>query len=154
MKFNVPFGNNRSSFSKSMKERLVLFMKRLKMKTVEIHNTNFVDFPFNALQNDDFVYCDPPYLLSTASYNDGKRGFEGWGFKQEKELYKILDHLNERGIRFALSNVIKHKGKENEILINWAKSYNIHKLDINYNNSNYQIKTRDAETIEVLITNY
>ena len=154
MKFNVPFGKNRSSFSKSMKERLILFMKQMKMKTVEIYNLNFVDFPFSALENDDFVYCDPPYFLSTASYNDGKRGFEGWGVKQEKELYKILDSLNERGIRFALSNVIKHKGKENEILSNWAKSYNIHKLEINYNNSNYQIKTRDAETIEVLITNY
>ena len=43
MEFNVPFGKNRSSFSKSMKERLVLFMKRLKMKTVEIYNLNMPD---------------------------------------------------------------------------------------------------------------
>lgn len=62
--------------------------------------------------------------------------------------------LNEKGVKFALSNVLEHKGRENIILKNWAKKYNINYLDYNYRNSNYQIKEKKFKTSEVLITNY
>ena len=65
-----------------------------------------------------------------------------------------MDKLNSEGIKFALSNVIEHKGLKNQLLINWMKKYNIHYLDFNYNNSNYHGKNTDKKTIEVLITNY
>lgn len=105
------------------------------------------------LTTQDFVYCDPPYLITTGSYNDGKRGFKGWSEKEELELYSFLDSLDSKNIRFALSNVIESNNKENHLLKNWVKKYNLHKLDYNYNNSNFQRKNSN-DSIEVLITNY
>lgn len=66
----------------------------------------------------------------------------------------IMTLLN--GNRFALSNVIQHKGKTDPYLSDWAlkNTFNINFLDMNYDNSNYQSKVSDYETIEVLITNY
>ena len=120
-----------------------------------IENKGFDAFDFSNLNSRDFVYCDPPYLISTASYNDGKRGYTGWDEKLESTLLNILDELNRNGIRFALSNVIKHKGKDNHLLKEWSKSYNVYFLNNDYSNSNYQAKDRRKNsTEEVLITNY
>ena len=98
------------------------------------------------------VYCDPPYLITTGSYNDGNRGFKDWNEEQENKLYKLLDELDRRKIRFALSNVLKHKGKQNDMLINWSKKYNVNKLNYSYANSSHNTTRDDSE--EVLITNY
>lgn len=68
-----------------------------------------------------FVYCNPPYLISNASYNDGNRGFKNWTEKEERELLKLLDTLNAKGVKFALSNVLYHKGQENKILAEWLR---------------------------------
>lgn len=56
------------------------------------------------LEKDAFVYLDPPYMpISTSSsftgYTEG-----GFGLKQQEELKKECDKLNERGIKFILSN--------------------------------------------------
>ena len=67
-------------------------------------------------------------------------------------LFGQLDELNNRGIRFALSNVIRHKGAENVQLKEWASKYVIHYLEKSYANSNYQAHT--TETLEVIVTNY
>lgn len=108
----------------------------------------------NELGVRDFIYCDPPYLITNGSYNDGNRGFHDWQEAEENALYEYLDDANDRGIKFALSNMILHKGAENKILQNWAKKYNTHYINSNYSNCNYQFKNKDAETVEVLITNY
>ncbi|MCB5560184.1 DNA adenine methylase, partial [Anaerosalibacter bizertensis] len=72
----------------------------------------------------------------------------------EFQLLNILDDLNEKNIKFALSNVLETKGKRNEILIQWSKKYNINYLNYNYNNSNYHKRDKKSNNIEVLITNY
>lgn len=72
----------------------------------------------------------------------------------ERLLYKELDKVNSKGAKFAVSNVIEHKGKSNDILKEWMKKYNVHYLDYHYANCNYQGKNTDKPTIEVLITNY
>lgn len=70
-------------------------------------------------------------------------------------MLELLDNLNDRGVRFALSNVFESKGKSNDILKEWANKYNIHYIDANYGNCSYQKKdTGKDSTIEVLITNY
>ena len=108
------------------------------------------------MKSGDFLYADPPYLITCGSYNDGKRGFKGWGEQDEKDLYEILDMLSTRGIRFALSNVSHHKGEKNDILLGWRKAhkYHMHKIKFNYNNCNYHTKNSRNTTQEVLITNY
>lgn len=104
------------------------------------------------------MYCDPPYLISTGTYNDGKRGFKGWSEKEEWQLLDLLDKLHKQRVKFALSNVLYHKGKSNTILIQWVSNhseYKINHIDYHYSNSNYQTINRDkSATAEVLITNY
>ena len=155
--FNNPFGKERSYFNDHMKNNLLSFLKEVKSRNVEFSSTNFDNFNFSSLSNNDFVYCDPPYLITTGTYNDGKRGFTGWNEKQEIKLLHILDELNKNNIYFALSNVLEHKGKENLILKNWVeeKKYFVSYLSKNYSNSNYHTIDRNKNsTIEVLITNY
>ncbi|UBH09015.1 Dam family site-specific DNA-(adenine-N6)-methyltransferase [Macrococcus armenti] len=144
--FNLPVGKR--DFNNSMRAKLI--------QTVDIIQKNHFEFTakkFNCIENikaNDFVYVDPPYLISNASYNE--QGV--WGVNEEKLLYKFLDDLNQQGTKFAVSNVIMHKGSENEILKNWSKQYNIHVLNINYNNSNYQSIAKKYVTKEILVTNY
>jgi len=155
--FNNPFGKNRSSFNKRMRLNLINFIERLQSIEANFLNYDFYDFNFSTLKRGDFVYCDPPYLITTGTYNDGKRGFKGWSEIEEIKLLNILDSLDKADIKFALSNVIEHKGKDNSLLKEWIEknSYYINYIYNNYSNSNYQTKNRDRNsTIEVLITNY
>jgi len=156
--FNNPFGRERSNFNKTMKQNLERFIARLKEKEVEFSNVCFEDFNFSFLSENDFVYCDPPYLITTGTYNDGKRGFKGWARKEEEALLGTLDKLNRQGVKFALSNVLEHKGKSNDILKEWLggnSNYKINYIDFHYSNSNYQTTIRDKNaSVEVLITNY
>ncbi|MBF0302417.1 MAG: Dam family site-specific DNA-(adenine-N6)-methyltransferase [Desulfamplus sp.] len=156
--FNNPFGRDRSNFNNRMEQNLKIFHNRLQQKKVKFISNSFEDFDFQILNKDDFVYCDPPYLISTGTYNDGRRGFKGWADQEEKDLLKVLDNLNSKKIKFGLSNVLEHKGKSNTILKNWLNSnpdYRINYIKSDYSNSNYQtaIKAKDS-SVEVLITNY
>lgn len=155
--FNNPFGRNRSSFNAKMKQNLEDFVIKIKEQKCYFSNLCFNDFDFSSFGENDFVYCDPPYLITTGTYNDGKRGFKGWSLKEEQQLLNLLDELNSKNIKFALSNVIEHKGKSNNILKEWinANDYNVNYLNFNYSNSNYQTIIRDKKaSVEVLITNY
>lgn len=153
-KFNTPFGKERSSYNKNIEKNLINFCNALKEKNIVLENKDFLKVDLSNLSANSLVYCDPPYLISTGSYNDGKRGFKDWTEKEESELLQLLDNLNRRNIKFALSNVLYHKGLKNELLIEWSKKYNTIYLDKNYSNCNYQFKEKNAKTVEVLITNY
>lgn len=140
-----------------MKNNLLRFLKELNSKNTEFTSKNFDEYDFSQLSYNDFVYCDPPYLITTGTYNDGKRGFTGWNEEHEKRLLQILDNLNEKNVYFALSNVLEHKGKENFILKNWVKenNYFVSYINKDYANSNYHTFDRNKNsTVEVLITNY
>lgn len=152
--FNSPFGRNRSSFNSNIEKNLTQFCQALQEKNIEFSNVDFMELDYSFLGKKDLVYCDPPYLISTGNYNDGNRGFKDWKEKEEQELLGLLDKLDSKGIRFALSNVLYHKGMSNELLIEWSKKYKIHYIDKTYSNCNYQFKGRNAVTVEVLVTNY
>lgn len=152
--YNNPFGKNRSSYNKNIESNLLNFINALKNKNIVFQNDDFLKLDLYNLGDRDFVYCDPPYLITNGSYNDGKRGFKDWTEKEELELLYLLDDLNQRNIKFALSNVLQHKGYTNEILIEWARKYSINYIDKEYSNCNYQFKAKNEKTVEVLITNY
>lgn len=156
--FNNPFGKERSCFNASIEHNLKSFISKLQIMDIELLSQNFEDLDLSKLSEDDFVYCDPPYLITTGTYNDGKRGFTGWSKREEHSLLSKLDKLNDKGVKFALSNVLKHKGKTNDLLEKWVSDnsdYVINPINMNYSNSNYQTKNRDKlATLEVLITNY
>lgn len=153
LKFNTPFGKNRSSYNDNIKRNLHEFISAMKKKDISFFNEDFRFFEKFKFSKKDFIYCDPPYLITTASYNDGKRGFSGWGIEDEKKLLNMLDEWNKKGLKFALSNVFYANNNENRILIDWAKKYKVIYINQNYNNSNYRRKNKD-DVVEVLIINY
>ena len=152
--YNNPFGRNRSSFNEVMRNNLILFKQQI--EDIHFSACDFCDFDYDILNTGDFIYADPPYLLTCGSYNDGKRGFRGWTKKDDLDLMQILTELSERGVNFALSNVIEHKGSTNDALIGWItyNGYNVHGINFNYHNCNYHTNNRKNVTKEVLITNY
>lgn len=154
MEFNNPFGRNRSHFSKKMELNLVKFIERLHCLDAIFSDYQFECFNFDTLGQNDFVYLDPPYLITTGSYNDGNRGFKDWDTKQEIKLYNLLEKLSHKKIRFALSNVIEHKGKINKYLKEFisTNNYDVHYITSCYDNSSHNTKKKGST--EVLITNF
>lgn len=154
--FNNPFGRERSHFNAAMKANLSAFITRLHERNIAFTCCDFDRFDFTGLGERDLVYCDPPYLITTGTYNDGRRGVTGWNEAQERTLLNILDELHARGISFALSNVLEHRGKKNTVLVEWItrRGYTVNYLNKNYNNSNYQITHREGRSVEVLVVNY
>ena len=152
--YNTPFGKDRSSFNDSIERNLIQFCNALKNKNIILSTGDFRDFDTSKLNTGDLVYCDPPYLITTGSYNDGKRGFKDWTETEDADLLSLLDELNDRKILFALSNVFAHKGQTNDALIEWSRKYNVFYIDKSYSNCSYHFKDRSTKTVEVLITNY
>lgn len=148
--FNMPFGKERSQWNENMKNNLINFHQQIKEKDIIFLNKDFRQLKVDKLGIDDFVYCDPPYLITCATYNEK----DGWNQECEEDLLKLLDELNTKKIKFALSNVLYSKGKTNDLLIGWSKKYNIHHLDYTYQNCNYHTKDKTNKSDEVLITNY
>ncbi len=150
--FNLPVGKR--DFNKKMEQKLLNFINRIQQQNCIFTCQDFRKFNIDSLSSQDFVYIDPPYLIACATYNE--QG--GWNEKDEEALLTFLDELNRRSIKFALSNVLENKGKENSILINWLAE-NVNKcktiyLNYNYSNSNYQTKDKTSSSKEVLIINY
>ena len=148
--FNLPVGKR--DFNTAIEVKLVRFLDALRKQNHEFQTKDFRSFNFNNLTENSLVYCDPPYLITTATYNEK----EGWTEQDEIDLLTILDNLSERGIKFALSNVLQHEGKQNILLQEWISQHNyvVHNLFMDYHYSNYQKKSKKAESQEVLITNY
>lgn len=148
--FNLPVGKR--DYNGNSRKNVAAFNQISNEKKIIFKTRDFREIEKADLQKNDFVYLDPPYLLGLASYNE----LGGWTEKDEKDLYTLLSRLNKKGISFALSNVLEHKGETNEIMKNWAEKNNfkINKLNYNYRNSNYHSTAKNNKTIEVLITNY
>lgn len=142
--FNVPVG--KVDFSASIYNDLSKFEDKFFKLNIVLFNKDFLDDSLYIYKN-AIYYFDPPYLVTNAPYN------AGWNEDDEYKLLNHLDDLNKNGLRFALSNVVLSNGKENVILKEWSKKYNVHYLKRQYRNANYQ-KINVTDTIEVLITNY
>ena len=129
-------------------------MGRLRAQACTFTNLDFRDFDTAPLTGEDFVYADPPYLITCATYNE--KG--GWNEGLERDLLDFLDRLHARGVPFALSNVLRSKGRENAILLSWLEEhhglYRAVPLQYSYSNSNYLTRDRTSPSEEVLIINY
>ena len=148
--FNMPVGKR--DFNNSLRKNLKNFISKLKTKDIDFVNSVFREFIIETYEN-TLVYCDPPYFLGTASYNENG----GWTEKDEIDLLNYLSVLDSHGVKFALSNVIEHKGDKNNILDAWIREndYKVHFINCDYNNSNYHKQEGNVKkTIEILVTNY
>jgi len=139
--FNNPVG--RSGWNDKLKEKIINFKSEKKITFFSDDFRKFSNFKF---QKNDFFYCDPPYLITLGSYNDGKRGFDGWNEKIEIEFLDFLKDLNEKKIKFMLSNVIEHKNIKNQILENWI-------IDNNFKIIEYEGKIKNKRK-ELIVLNY
>lgn len=151
----MPSGAGRSYFSPQLKEKMQKYIEKKKNTDIKFLSNDFHNLNLSALPNLEttFIYADPPYLITVGGYE--RDYFCKWSEDYERELLNTLDILNQKGYKFALSNVLEHKGKSNDILKEWAKNYNIHYLSKDYKNCNYQTKDKSANSsVEVLITNY
>lgn len=154
LEFNNPFGRNRSSYSPRMRSNLQRFMNKLHSLDAQFVANYFDEMDLSRLTSRDFVYLDPPYLITVGSYNDGHRGFKNWSLDEEAKMYELMHELNNRDVPFALSNVLSHKGKRHEQLAEEIarRNYHVTHLTHSYGNSSYN--TTKLESDEVVVTNY
>lgn len=150
--YNSTYAQGVRYFNNQIKQNLKDTINILKHKDITFTISDFRDINYDILTNSDFVYFDPPYSLSTAVYQDGKRGFKGWNKSDDYDLMQICDSLNDRNIKFAMSNLLFSKGKCNDELLEWSNNYNVIHFDFSYNKG--VRKTLDCIDDEVLIMNY
>lgn len=141
--FNNPVGMR--WFNDKIFEKFISFSRVLKEKNILFESKDYSELTAY-LNEESFFYFDPPYRLTTGSYNDGKRGFNGWSFEEENRLLGFIDYLDDKNIPFMLSYVVNHKGKTNNNLLKWikARKYDLREID--------NIKGVNRE--EIVVTNY
>jgi DNA adenine methylase Dam len=144
-KFNQTYGKR--SFNDNTKKRLEEYSKTIKQKNVKFLNKSFVDVidDIIATKGENFVYIDPPYLISEAGYN------AYWSKELEIQLYDKINKLHDNGIKFMLSNIVEHKGQKNPYLSLLSKEYKVIEIDNNFNKVS---KKNIGETKEVIVINY
>lgn len=123
--FNMPYGTD--CFSEKNEDYIRNGCGFFQSNNVFVEKCDFRTLDFDLLSKDDFVYLDPPYLNTTATYNENG----GWTEEDEDDLYKLCEDLNARGIKFGLSNVFSDKGIRNDKLIKWCdeNNWNIYVFD-------------------------
>ncbi|EHR32322.1 Dam family site-specific DNA-(adenine-N6)-methyltransferase [Helcococcus kunzii] len=148
--FNTPVGKR--DFNSKMRSKLMLFSEELKSKDIHLMKRDFRDISLDEFSRETFIYCDPPYLITNATYNENGM----WTEIEEKALLEFLDEADKKGFSFALSNILESKDKKNDILYNWieSKGYYCNRLNKSYSNSSYHRKNKNSISEEVLITNY
>ena len=142
--YNLPVGN--VDFNANVYNALSDYFNLSSTKKTNWYCQDFKQFLDSIeYQQDDFIYLDPPYLITFSEYN------KLWNENTEIELLQTLDNLNKKGIRFAISNVTHYKEKENCQFIDWSKKYNNYQIKSNY--ISYHDNTIKKFN-EVLVTNY
>lgn len=144
--FNNPVGMR--WFNDKLLSKMISFCRKIKEGTYQFESKSYLELE-NVFDANTFIYLDPPYMMTTGTYNDGKRGFNGWNPYLEKELFEFCDRLTQKNVHFMLSYVIEHKGSLNKSLLNWIEKneYTVIRLgDI--------IGISGSRRKEVLIINY
>lgn len=144
--YNVPFGKR--IFNENIRKNLKETISAIQSKEIIFAFSDYKE-AFNLvnsqLDENSFVYCDPPYLITDAAYNSH------WDKQEFTKLLILLDQLNESGTKWGLSEVIFHKGKENDVLREWMDKYKVHYINSDYSNCNYQTS---GTSVEVYVYNY
>ena len=78
--FNLPVGKR--DFNVRMQNKLKKFLSALKTKDISFSSCYFSDIKVSSLSKNDFVYADPPYLITCATYNE-----KSWNEEEEKNFF-------------------------------------------------------------------
>ncbi len=142
--FNLPVGN--VDFNSNVLKALKDYFHFIQDKNIIFSNTDYRDFLLSIqLDKGDFIYLDPPYLISGSEYN------KLWNENLESCLYELLEKLDSQGIAWGLSNLLTHKGKTNTLLQNFAKKYSTYPIQSNY--ISFNDNSIKKNSVEVYITN-
>ena len=142
--FNLPVGD--VDFNKNTYDALEDYFNMLDKKHLEWHCMDFRVFLDEIdYKEGDLIYLDPPYLITFSEYN------KLWNSDTELSLLNLLDELNLRNVKFAISNVTHYKGKVNDIFLNWSHKYNTFSIKSNYISFN---DNTIKKFNEVLVTNF
>jgi DNA adenine methylase len=142
--FNSPFGNYKNPNIVN-EPTLRAVSKYLNENDVELLNEDYETI-LNKLKQNTFVYLDPPY--HPISVNSNFTGYVqgGWDKSDQIRLREACDKLNDRGIKFLLSNssanFIKEQYKHYDIII------------VKANRAINSDATNRGEVDELLIRNY
>lgn len=144
-KFNLPVGN--VDFNKNVFNALINYICFMKRANVNFSNKDYKDF-LSELKytNESYIYLDPPYLISMSEYN------KVWNPDKEQELCDFLDYLNNKGVKFGITNLITHKDRVNNTFWEWSTKYKVYNINSNY--ISFNDNTIKANSKEVFVTNY
>lgn len=143
--FNLPVGN--VDFNNNVYQALNNYLDFVGEHEIEFFNMDYISFLERIrFEKNSYVFLDPPYLISMSEYN------KLWNDKKEDELCEYLDSLNERGIKFGITNLITHKGKVNQRFLEWSKRYCAYDVKSNY--ISFNDNTIKVDSQEVFVTNY
>lgn len=144
--FNNPVGVR--WFNDKILEKMISFSRRIQEKEYIFMSKDYVSMS-EYIDENTFVYMDPPYKLTTGSYNDGKRGFNGWNDELEQEMCEFADRLNSLRIPFMLSYVLEHNGQRNLELESWINNRGYRLIELGN-----ILGISGSRRKEVLIVNY
>ncbi len=143
--FNLPVGN--VDFNNNVYCALNNYLEFVGEHKIEFFNMDYISFLEKVkFRKDSYVFLDPPYLISMSEYN------KLWNDKKEDELCEYLDSLNDRGVKFGITNLITHKGKTNRRFLDWSRKYYVYDVKSNY--ISFNDNTVKADSQEVFVTNY
>ena len=143
--FNLPVGN--VDFNKNVFAALNSYLDFVENNKIEFHNQDFSLFLNDiVIDEDSYIYLDPPYLISGSEYN------KYWNEEEEIRLCNYLDQLDQKGIKFGITNLINHKGCVNETFLEWSHKYYCFHINSNYISFNDNTIKEDSK--EVFVTNY
>lgn len=146
---NIRFNNNGEFNNTYGKDKASIVISPLfldSIKEFDFYSYTFKDFlNMFTYKDTDFIYLDPPYLITNATYN------KFWTEKEEQELLNFCKNTNAK---FGISNVFEHKGLSNDILKEFAKDFNVFYLNKVYSGWDNASKNKSDKTTEVYICNY
>ena len=149
-KYNLPVG--KTDLNNSNVKKLTEYIERIKNIQAEFICGDFCSERIQRIiRKADFVYMDPPYLITDAVYNESNK----WREQNEYELIRLMNFLIDNKKSFVLSNVLEKQGRRNEPLFYWTTTrkndINIVDIDYHYRSASYNKKNRNAKEREVII---
>jgi DNA adenine methylase len=145
--WNIPFCKKPERFAQAYVTKIVNQLDTVS-KIIKpepewtFHNNSFVDIIPMANEN-DVVYCDPPYFGRHVDY------FNGWTEKDEELLFTLL---SETKAKFILSTWHHNDWRQNDMISKFWNKFNIVTKDHFYHNGG-SIENRKT-VVEALVCNF
>jgi DNA adenine methylase len=138
--FNVPYGQyQRAYYDPVNLARVAAALKHVELRAGDFEET------IHDVRPEDFVYFDPPYYKA-GGYSDFNRYTKGQ-FRESDHLRlaALCKKLDDRGIKWALSN------SNTEFVRELYSDFSIHEIR---NRREINLQSRQRTVIELVVTNY